>query len=75
MQMDDNDRAWAKAIPDYIQNEDDKLPPVGRFNYGQKLFFWGMFYSVILLLLTGVASVVHGSQSRGACGSCATSRS
>jgi formate dehydrogenase subunit gamma len=55
MQIGDSDRAWAKAIPNYIQNEDDKLPPVGRFNYGQKLFFWGIFYSVILLLLSGVA--------------------
>jgi formate dehydrogenase subunit gamma len=54
MQIDPADRAWAKAIPDYIQNEDDKLPPVGRFNYGQKLFFWGIFYGVILLLLSGV---------------------
>ena len=55
MQIGDSDRAWAKAIPNYIQNEDDKLPPVGRFNYGQKLFFWGIFYSVILLLLSGAA--------------------
>jgi len=55
MQMDESDRAWAKAIPYYIENEDDKLPPVGRFNYGQKLFFWGIFYGVILLLVSGVA--------------------
>jgi formate dehydrogenase subunit gamma len=55
MKIDDADRAWARAIPDYIKNEDDKLPPVGRFNYGQKLFFWGIFYSVILLLLSGAA--------------------
>jgi len=55
MRVDDGDRAWGKGIPYYIKNEDDKLPPVGRFNYGQKLFFWGMFYSVILLLLSGVA--------------------
>jgi formate dehydrogenase subunit gamma len=54
MQIDDDDRAWGKAIPEYIKNEDDKLPPAGRFNYGQKLFFWGMFYGVILLLITGV---------------------
>lgn len=54
MKIDDSDRAWGKAIPDYIQNEDDKLPPVGRFNFGQKLFFWGMFYGVILLLLSGI---------------------
>jgi formate dehydrogenase subunit gamma len=42
-------------MPYYIQNEDEKLPPVGRFNFGQKLFFWGIFFCVILLLLTGVA--------------------
>ncbi|MFZ0738664.1 MAG: formate dehydrogenase subunit gamma [Candidatus Acidiferrales bacterium] len=55
MQVDNSDRAWGKTIPYYIQNEDDKLPPVGRFNFGQKLFFWGIFWSVILLLLSGVA--------------------
>jgi formate dehydrogenase subunit gamma len=55
MEVNDGDRAWAKAIPHYIKNEDDDLPPVGRFNWGQKLFFWGIFYSVILLLLSGVA--------------------
>jgi formate dehydrogenase subunit gamma len=54
MQIDDSDRAWAKAMPDYIKNEDDKLPPVGRFNFGQKLFFWGIFCSTILMLLSGV---------------------
>ena len=53
MQIDDSDRAWGKAIPDYIENRDDKLPPVGRFNFGQKLFFWGIFYSAIFLLLSG----------------------
>jgi formate dehydrogenase subunit gamma len=55
MQITGADRAWGKAIPEYIKNEDDKLPPTGRFNYGQKLFFWGIFYGVILLLLSGVA--------------------
>lgn len=54
MKIDDSDRAWAKAMPDYIQNHDEKLPPAGRFNYGQKLFFWGMLYSVVLLLLSGI---------------------
>jgi formate dehydrogenase subunit gamma len=39
MEIDDGDRAWAKAMPYYIQN----------------LFFWGIFFGVILLLLTGVA--------------------
>ena len=55
MEVDDNDLACAKVIPHFINNDDEKLPPVGRFNYGQKLYFWGMIYSVILLLLSGVA--------------------
>src|SRR3989475_12693005 len=48
------DRAWERAIMHYIRNEDEDLPPIGRFNYGQKLFFWLMFYGVILLVLSGL---------------------
>lgn len=54
MKIDESDRAWGRAIPDYVQNHDEKLPPAGRFNYGQKIFFWAMFYSTILLLLSGI---------------------
>lgn len=50
----DADRAWWNNVQHYIRNEDDKLPPIGRFNYGQKLFFWVMFYGAILLVLSGV---------------------
>jgi formate dehydrogenase subunit gamma len=50
----DADRAWRKAMPHYIRNEDENLPPIGRFNYGQKLFFWLMVYSAILLVLSGL---------------------
>jgi len=48
------DRAWTKSIKFYIRNEDENLPPIGRFNYGQKMFFWAMFFGVILLLVSGV---------------------
>jgi formate dehydrogenase subunit gamma len=54
MIIDSDDRAWADSIQFYIRNDDHKLPPVGRFNWGQKLYFWAMIYSSILLLLTGV---------------------
>jgi formate dehydrogenase subunit gamma len=50
----DDDRRWRKAIDHYIENDDDKLPPVGRFNFGQKIFFWLMFYGVILLVISGL---------------------
>jgi formate dehydrogenase subunit gamma len=48
------DRAWWQKVNDYIRNQDEKLPPIGRFNYGQKLFFWVTFYATILLLVSGV---------------------
>ena len=54
MQITEVDRRWSKAMGHYVKNEDEKLPPVGRFNYGQKLFFWLMFYGIILLLISGV---------------------
>jgi formate dehydrogenase subunit gamma len=49
------DHEWAKHVGDYIRNEDEKLPPIGRFNIGQKQFFWVMFYCGIALVLSGVA--------------------
>jgi formate dehydrogenase subunit gamma len=54
MLITDVDRRWSKAMKYYVENQDEKLPPVDRFNYGQKLFFWLMFYGVILLLISGV---------------------
>ncbi len=50
----DADRRWSKAVKQYIENDDQNLPPEGRFNYGQKIFFWLMFYGVILLLISGL---------------------
>ncbi len=54
MRVTDGDRAWNKALSQYIRNEDENLPPVGRFNAGQKYLFWVMFSGGIALLLTGL---------------------
>jgi formate dehydrogenase subunit gamma len=54
MRITEADRSWWKEIGHYIRNEDDNLPPVGKFNFGQKLWYWLIFYGVILLLLSGV---------------------
>jgi len=54
MLINDADLKWKEAMPHYIRNEDEDLPPIWRFNYGQKLFFWVMFYGAILLLLSGL---------------------
>ncbi len=54
MRITNEDRAWNKALGRYVRHEDENLPPVGRFNVGQKYLFWGMFWSGIVLLLTGL---------------------
>ena len=48
------DIAWKEKVGYYIRNEDENLPPVGRFNWGQKILFWVMFWGAILLLISGV---------------------
>lgn len=53
MRITQEDERWKEAIDHYIRNEDEDLPPIWRFNYGQKLFFWLMFYGIILLVISG----------------------
>ncbi|HEX4606249.1 MAG TPA: formate dehydrogenase subunit gamma [Candidatus Angelobacter sp.] len=48
------DQQWSKNIKAYVQNQDDAMPPQGRFNAGQKQFWVVMFYCVFILLITGV---------------------
>jgi formate dehydrogenase subunit gamma len=54
MRITEPDRAWGKAMGHYIRNEDEELPPIDRFNLGQKYFFWVMVYAGILLLISGI---------------------
>ncbi len=54
MRTTEADRNWARAIMHYIRNEDENLPPIGRFNAGQKQFFWVMFWGGVALLLSGI---------------------
>jgi formate dehydrogenase subunit gamma len=49
-----DDKAWFGAVRHYISNEDDQMPPAGRYNAGQKSLFWGFFVCMILLLLSGL---------------------
>jgi formate dehydrogenase subunit gamma len=48
------DKQWWSSLGHYIQNEDDKMPPAGRYNAGQKALFWSFFYGAIVLLLSGL---------------------
>jgi formate dehydrogenase subunit gamma len=54
MRITDADRQWSKQVRKYIENKDDEVPPSGRFNAGQKWFYWVMLVSTIFLLLSGL---------------------
>lgn len=54
MKFEPVDREWWKSLRFYITNQDDKMPPAGRYNAGQKMLFWGFFYGALVLLLTGL---------------------
>src|SRR5437899_2149319 len=54
MRTTPEDRAWGRAMRYYIRNEDEKVPPAWRFNFGQKQLFWLMIFSGVALLLSGL---------------------
>jgi formate dehydrogenase subunit gamma len=49
-----NDRAWLDASENYITNRDELVPPQEKFNAGQKLYYWAMFYGAFLLVFSGL---------------------
>ena len=54
MKATPDDREWRKRIVEYMTNQDEKVPPAGRFNYGQKQFFWLMVFATWALVISGV---------------------
>jgi len=54
MRITPADRKWGDAMDHYIRNEDENLPAIGRFNLGQKYFFWAMLWAGIVVLLSGL---------------------
>jgi len=49
-----NDTQWMKQLDDEVMNRDELMPPIGKYNPGQKLLFYVMVASLVLLLLTGI---------------------
>jgi len=54
MRIGPDDRAWLAAVRHYLRHEHDRVPSSGRYNAGQKLFFWLAAASALLLLVTGL---------------------
>lgn len=52
--LSSNDIVWLTRILDVVNNREDRLPEVDRYNAGQKLLFWTMIATIPTLLITGI---------------------
>lgn len=53
MNITETDKRWLDRVENYVTNRDELLPLQERFNAGQKIFYWLMYYGALLLLLSG----------------------
>ncbi|WP_233856284.1 formate dehydrogenase subunit gamma [Paraburkholderia sp. HD33-4] len=52
--LDQADIQWMKQMGDVLNNREERLPAIGRYNAGQKLLFFLMVICMLLLLLSGI---------------------
>ena len=52
--IDANDRQWLKQADDVVNNREENLPEVGRYNAGQKLLFHVLVWTMLFLLASGL---------------------
>ncbi len=48
------DREWASKAGEMFKGNKAAMPPVGKYNFGQKAVFWLMAISLLVLLVTGI---------------------
>jgi formate dehydrogenase subunit gamma len=49
-----DDTRWIGAIREVLVNDEEHVPEVGRYNAGQKLYFWMMSLLIVVLFCTGL---------------------
>ncbi len=49
-----NDRKWLGSIGKVLRNEEEGVPPIGKYNPGQKLLFWVLVTTMLVLMVSGV---------------------
>ncbi len=52
--MQPRDWQWLRQYRDVVNNREERLPEVGRYNAGQKLVYWAVVVCLAFLLVTGV---------------------
>jgi len=54
MEITEVDKRWMNQMQSYITNDEEHTPLSDRFNAGQKIYYWLMFYGAFVLLLSGL---------------------
>lgn len=54
MFLDRDDWRWLGAVKDYATQNHDKVPPAGKYNAGQKVFFWAQGVLAVVFVATGL---------------------
>ena len=49
-----HDRQWLSQWRKVVTNHEEGLPPVGKYNAGQKILFWSLVISMLMLLISGI---------------------
>jgi formate dehydrogenase subunit gamma len=52
--MQPRDWAWLRQFRDVVNNREERLPEVGRYNAGQKLVFYSIIVCLSVLVLSGI---------------------
>jgi formate dehydrogenase subunit gamma len=54
MFLDQGDWRWLVSVRDYVTQRHDKVPPAGKYNAGQKVFFWAQGLLALVFVLSGL---------------------
>ena len=49
MEITETDKRFFSDVEDYATNRDDRVPPQEKYNGGQKLYYWLMYYGTFCL--------------------------
>lgn len=50
---ENSDLKWILEIKDVLEGDEENLPMIGKYNFGQKCIFWSMSFGLIILIVTG----------------------
>lgn len=51
---ENSDLKWALQIKDVLAGNEQNLPAIGKYNFGQKCIFWMMTLGLVTLIISGV---------------------